>query len=81
MNKLAVVILSVGLMACSKKKPEEGREPAQAVAPGAIGSAAAPAPAAATPAPAAATSAPAAGSAEAGSAATGSAATGSAATP
>lgn len=78
MNKLAVVILSVGLMACSKKKPEEGREPAQAVAPGAIGSAAAPAP---TPAPAAPTPAAAAGSAESGSAATGSAATGSAAAP
>jgi hypothetical protein len=79
-NKLAVVILSVGLMACSKKKPEEGREPAQAVAPGAIGSAATP-----TPAPAAApATGSAAGSAESGSAAPaapGSAATGSAATP
>ncbi|HEX2690671.1 MAG TPA: hypothetical protein VHN14_28840 [Kofleriaceae bacterium] len=53
MNKLAVIVLSVGLVACSQKKPEEGREPAQTAAPGAVvGSAVsgAPAPGAAAPA-------------------------------
>jgi hypothetical protein len=50
-NKLAVIIILVGLAACSKKKPEEGREPAQMASPGPmVGSAApsAPAPAAAS---------------------------------
>lgn len=71
MNKLAVIALLVGLAACSKKKPEEGREPVQSAAPGAVvGSAApsappAPAPAPGTAAPPAA--APGPGSAPAGS--------------
>jgi len=59
-NKLAVIVLMVGLAACSKKKPEEGREPVQSATPGAVvGSAApsapAPGPGSATP-PAAAPS-------------------------
>lgn len=29
MNKLAVIVLLIGLGACSSKKPEEGKEPAQ----------------------------------------------------
>ncbi|HEU4728691.1 MAG TPA: hypothetical protein VFT22_12395 [Kofleriaceae bacterium] len=60
MNKLAVIVLLVGLSACSKKKPEEGREPAQTATPApVVGSATAtPSPA---PSPAAGTgSAPAA---------------------
>ena len=36
MNKLAVIALLVGLAACNKKKPEEGREPAQMASPGAV---------------------------------------------
>ena len=44
MNKLAVIVLLVGLAACSKKKPEEGREPVQSAMPG-VGSAAPSAPA------------------------------------
>ena len=63
MNKLAVPVLLIALAACSKKKDEEGREPVQTAAPGAmIGSAA-----------------PGAPSAPAGHAATGGAATGGAA--
>jgi hypothetical protein len=47
-NKLAVIVMLVGLAACSKKKPEEGREPAQSASPGAmVGGAAPAAPAAA----------------------------------
>jgi hypothetical protein len=45
-NKLAVLVLLVGLAACSRKKPEEGREPAQTAAPGAVVGSAAPGPAA-----------------------------------
>jgi hypothetical protein len=63
-NKLAVIVLFVGLAACSKKKPEEGREPAQTVAPGAVVGSAAPG----VPAPA-----PAAGDTPSGSAAPGTA--------
>ena len=76
MNKLAVIVLLVGLAACSKKKPEEGREPAQTAGPGAVvGSAA---PAAPVPAPSAGSANPgSAGSGASGSAATG-AATGTA---
>ena len=59
MNKLAVIVLLVGLAACSKKKPEEGREPAQSASPGAVvGSATAPAPAPSAPAGSAAPAAP-----------------------
>jgi hypothetical protein len=61
-NKLAVIVMLVGLAACSRKKPEEGREPAQTAAPGAVVGSAAPAPA---------------GGATAGNAATGSGAAGS----
>jgi hypothetical protein len=68
-NKLAVIVLLIGLAACSQKPPEEGREPAQTATPGAVvGSA---------------TGAPAPGSGGAttgGAAATGAAAGGSAAT-
>jgi hypothetical protein len=35
-NKLAVIVLLAGLAACSRKKPEEGREPAQTSVPGAV---------------------------------------------
>jgi hypothetical protein len=42
-NKLAVIVMLVGLAACSRKKPEEGREPAQMAAPGAVVGSAAPA--------------------------------------
>jgi len=43
-NKLAVIVLLAGIAACSNKKPEEGGEPAQTGAPGAVvGSAVAPA--------------------------------------
>jgi hypothetical protein len=47
-NKLAVIVLLLGLAACSKKKPEEGREPAQTASPGAMvgGAPTAPAPSA-----------------------------------
>ena len=65
MNKLAMVVLlvsSVGLAACNRKKPEEGREPAQATGT-TVGSAAAPAPTPAPTAPAPAPSAEATGSA------------------
>jgi hypothetical protein len=49
-NKLAVIVLLIGLAACSRKKEEEGREPAQTAAPGpVVGSAAPRAPAPATP--------------------------------
>ena len=35
MNKIVLIVLCVGLMACNKKKEEEGREPvAAAPAPG-----------------------------------------------
>jgi hypothetical protein len=45
-NKLAVIVMLVGLAACSKKKDEEGREPAQTAAPGpAVGGPASGAPA------------------------------------
>jgi hypothetical protein len=44
-NKLAVIVMLLGLVACSRKKPEEGREPAQTSAPAVVGSAA-PSPAA-----------------------------------
>jgi hypothetical protein len=66
-NKLATLVLIVGLSACSRKKPEEGREPAQSAAPGAVvGSAAAPPPPVApAPGSAAPAEAPAAGSAAA----------------
>lgn len=51
MNKIALIVLCIGLTACNKKKEEEGREPVQAApAPGpasAAGSAAAPGQAAA----------------------------------
>ena len=73
MNKLGLivfwVVLWAGLTACSKKKPEEGREPVQAATPGAVvGSAApsAPAPGPGSAAPSA--PAPGPGSAPAGSA-------------
>jgi hypothetical protein len=66
-NKLAVIVLLLGLSACSKKKTEEGREPVQGATSGAVvGSAA---PTAPSPAPAPVTppngSAPAGGSAAA----------------
>jgi hypothetical protein len=35
-NKLAVFVLLIGVAACSSKKPEEGREPAQTPPPGAV---------------------------------------------
>jgi hypothetical protein len=41
-NKLAVIVLLAGLSACSKKKPEEGREPVQTATPGAVVGSAAP---------------------------------------
>jgi hypothetical protein len=45
-TKLAVIVLVIGLVACNRKKPEEGREPAQSAVPGpVIGSAAPTAPA------------------------------------
>ncbi|HET7501918.1 MAG TPA: hypothetical protein VFK02_12965 [Kofleriaceae bacterium] len=60
MNKLAVIVLLVGLSACSKKKPEEGREPAQSATPAPVVGSASATPAApaapagsAAPAPAA----------------------------
>ena len=71
MNKLAVIVLLVGLAACSKKKPEEGREPVQSATPGAVVGSAATPPSAPAPGPgSAAPSAPASGpgSAVAGSA-------------
>lgn len=70
MNKLAVIVLLIGLAACSKKKEEEGREPAQTATPGPVVGRAAGAPT------------PATGGVATGNAATGSsAATGSAAPP
>ena len=50
MNKLAVLVLLAGMAACTNnKKPEEGREPAQGGAPGAVvGSAVGPSAAGAT---------------------------------
>jgi len=70
-NKLAVIVLLVGLAACGKKRPEEGREPVQSATPGpVVGSAAAP-PSAPAPGPASATPsapAPGPGSATAGGA-------------
>jgi hypothetical protein len=79
-NKLAVIVLLVGLAACSKKKPEEGREPAQTASPGAVvGSAA---PAAPAPNPGAASgSTPTGSAAPAATGSTGGAATGGAARP
>lgn len=75
MNKLAVIVLLIGLAACSQKPPEEGREPAQTATPGAVvGSATgAPAPGSggATTGGAAATGAAAGGSAATGGAAAG----------
>lgn len=68
MNKLAVIVLLVGLAACSRKKPEEGREPAQTAAPGAVVGSAAPG-----------ASVPAAGSTAAGGTAAGGTAAGGAA--
>ena len=67
MNKLAVIVLLVGLAACSRKKPEEGREPAQTAAPGAVVGSAAPG-----------ASVPAAGGTAAGGTAAGGAAAGGA---
>lgn len=65
MRNLAVIVLLAGLAACSRKKPEEGREPAQTAAPGAVvGNAA---PAAPAPAPGNAGSAGSAAAAGAGS--------------
>jgi hypothetical protein len=49
-NKLFVFALLIGLAACSKKKPEEGREPVQPATPGAVVGSAAGAPPAAPPA-------------------------------
>jgi hypothetical protein len=63
-NKLAVIVLLVGLAACSKKKTEEGREPVQTATPSSVIGSAAPA----APAPAPAMGSGAAGSAAAGSA-------------
>ena len=76
MNKLAVIVLLVGLAACSKKKTEEGREPVQAAPSSGVGSAAPVAPVA----PASATGNAATGNAATDNAATGGAATGGAAT-
>lgn len=67
MNKVAVIVLLVGLAACAGKKPEEGREPAQTAVPGSVIGSAAPG----APVPAPGGAAP--GSATAGSAAPGSA--------
>jgi hypothetical protein len=39
-NKLFVFALLIGLAACSKKKPEEGREPVQPATGAVVGSAA-----------------------------------------
>jgi hypothetical protein len=82
-NKLAVIVLLIGLAACSQKPPEEGREPAQTATPGAVvGSATgAPAPGSggATTGGAAATGAAAGGSAATTGAAAGGSAAGSAA--
>lgn len=75
MNKLALIVLLVGLAACSRKKEEEGREPAQTATSGpVVGSAAprAPTPAPASPAGSAATDNAAAGAAAGGGAAGGS---------
>jgi hypothetical protein len=43
-NKLVVLALLIGLAACSKKKPEEGREPVQPATPGVVVGSAAGAP-------------------------------------
>jgi hypothetical protein len=66
-NKLAVIVMLVGLAACSKKKPEEGREPAQSASPGAMVGSAAPA----APAATGGTAAAGGGGATGGTAATG----------
>jgi len=42
-NKLAVIVLLIGLVACRGKKPEEGREPVQTAGPGTVVGSAAPA--------------------------------------
>jgi hypothetical protein len=74
-NKLAVIVLLLGLAACSRKKPEEGREPAQAAAP-VVGSATP-----AAPAPSAASGGTPTGTAPPAATGTGGAATGSAVSP
>jgi hypothetical protein len=69
-NKLAVIVLLVGLAACSQKKDQEGREPAQTATSGpVVGSAAprAPAPVPADPAAGGAAAGNAAGGAAGGS--------------